>query len=252
MSQITVASVARPNRIAAIDLARGIALLAMTVFHFCWDLEFFGLLAVGTMASRTAIQSAHLIAGSFLVLVGVSLVLAHDSGIRWAAFWRRWLAIAAAAALITIATYVAFPDAFIFFGILHSIAVGSVLALLFLRMPAWLTAAAGFAVIWIGSIWYTEILDAPLWWWTGLSAYIPTSNDYVPVFPYFGPILLGVALGKAMVAFEVTTRLRAYELDAAPARLVRFLGRHGLIYYLLHQPIMLAILYGFLKITGRI
>jgi uncharacterized membrane protein len=251
MSDSQLAS-AGGQRIPAVDLARGVALLAMTVFHFCWDLEMFGVLPVGTMATAFARNSAHLIAGSFLALVGVSLVLAHGNGIRWPSFWRRWLMIAGAAVVITIATRIATPDAFIFFGILHSIAVGSILALPFLVIPAWLVALAGVAVAAAG-IWLNfEALDAPVWWWTGLSLLIPRSNDYVPVFPYFGLILFGVALGKWAVASNVPKRLRRYDLAAAPARAGRFIGRHSLLYYLAHQPVMIGMLYAFLTIIGRI
>jgi len=239
-------------RVSLIDFSRGVALIAMTVFHFCWDLELFRILPVGTMAGPVAIHSAHLIAGTFLVLVGVSLALAHRNEIRWRPFWRRWLMVAGAAALITLATWFAFPEAFIFFGILHSIAVGSILALAFLRLPVWLTALTGVATILLGAYWYTPALDDPWWWWTGLSEFIPTSNDYVPLFPYFGPVLLGVALGRWAIDKGAMARLAHVEIDAPPARGLRFIGRHSLAYYLLHQPAMLAILFIFLKLIGHI
>lgn len=240
------------SRVPAIDLARGVALLAMTVFHLCWDLELFGIFPPGTMASAVAIQSARLIASSFLMLVGISLALAHYAEIRWRAFWRRWIAIAAAALAITVATRIAFPDAFIFFGILHLIAVGSLLALPLLRLPAAVTALVGVAVIAIGALYDTPALDAPLWWWTGLSAFVPVSNDYVPLFPFLGPILLGVALGRWGRDRGAVAALATVRLNAKPARVLRFIGRHSLVYYLLHQPIMLAIIYTVLLVIGRI
>ena len=85
------------GRILAIDVARGVALLAMASYHFTWDLEFFGYITPGTTGMGGWKLYARCIASTFLVLVGVSLVLAHQGGVRWPKFWRRWLGIAAAA-----------------------------------------------------------------------------------------------------------------------------------------------------------
>ncbi|MCG6858191.1 MAG: DUF1624 domain-containing protein [Salaquimonas sp.] len=246
------------GRIALVDLARGVALIAMTAFHFTWDLEMFGIAPRDFMASTGMIVSARLIAGSFLFLVGFSLFLAHGravaegGSIRWRPFFKRLAQILAAAALITIATWYATPQAFIFFGILHAIALGSMLALAFLYLPWWLTAVAGLAVLTLRDTLRTEVLDAPIWWWSGLSRITPLSNDYVPVFPFFGLILLGVAAGGFAWRHGLLASLARPRLDNAPARLLRFIGRHSLIYYLAHQPVMLAILYSVLWVTGYI
>ena len=90
----------RAPRIEAIDLARGIALVAMAVYHFTWDLEFFGYLEPRTTAVGGWKLFARVIASSFLFLVGVSLVRgrndAHypfaDNGRRagpWQCLWLR-------------------------------------------------------------------------------------------------------------------------------------------------------------------
>src|SRR4051794_23570982 len=79
----------RPSRIDAVDVARGIALLAMAVYHFSWDLSFFQLIVTPVGADPTWKWFARVIAGSFLSLVGVSLVLAHPTRIGWRAFLKR-------------------------------------------------------------------------------------------------------------------------------------------------------------------
>lgn len=245
-----------PQRIAAIDLARGVALVAMTVFHFCWDLAMFGQIPVTTMFTPGMVWFARSIAGSFLFLVGFSLVLAHSGGIRWRSFALRLAQVVAAAALITGATYLATPDAFIFFGILHSIALGSVLALPLVALPAWIlipAALAGAAVVLTGRGWLaTAALDAPVWWWTGLSTAQIVSNDFVPVFPFFGMILLGVAAGRLALHAGFLDVLAKPQLAGRAASLLRFIGRNSLVYYLLHQPVMIAILFTVLWVAGRI
>src|SRR3954451_7604505 len=102
-------------RIAAIDVARGVALVAMATYHFSWDLEFFGYLDPGTTAHGALRVSARCIASSFLFLVGVSLFLAHGNGVRWRPFLIRFAMVAGAGLAISLVTWWFVPEAFIFF-----------------------------------------------------------------------------------------------------------------------------------------
>ena len=119
----------------------------MAVYHFTWDLEFFGYAAPGTTLQPEWKYFARAIASSFLMLVGISLVLGHQYGLNLRTFGLRLGKVALAAGLISLVTWFVMPGGFIFFGILHSIALGSVLALLFLKLP-WMInlAAAAFFV----------------------------------------------------------------------------------------------------------
>lgn len=114
-------------RIALVDLVRGVALSPWRCFHFCWDLAMFRLIEPSVMASAGMGWFARSIAASFLFLAGFSLYVAHHRQIRWPSFAKWWVKIAGATALITIATWFATPDAFIFFGILNAIALASLL-----------------------------------------------------------------------------------------------------------------------------
>jgi uncharacterized membrane protein len=249
---MTDSQIAPRPRIALVDLLRGIALIAMTGFHFSWDLGMFGLIDPTVMFEPGARWTARVIAGSFLFITGFSLLLAHGKGLDRRKYLIRLGQIAGAAAIISLATYLATPGAFIFFGILHQIAFATVAGLLFLRLPWWITAAAGFSVLFAGPWLQTPALDAPVWWWTGLSQFIPVSNDYVPVFPFFGMVLLGIAAASLMSANGWMEAIAKPRLDALPARFLRFLGSHSLVYYLIHQPVMIALIYGFLWLNGRI
>ena len=112
-------------RIELLDFARGVALIAMTIFHFGFDLELFGLKEPGYISQPHWKYFARSIASSFLFLAGFSLYLAHMSGIRWPNWRWRMAKILAAALVITVATYFATPGQYIFFGILHAIAFAS-------------------------------------------------------------------------------------------------------------------------------
>lgn len=241
-------------RIALIDMARGIALIAMAVFHFNFDLELAGLEKPGYIAQPHWVNFARVIAASFLMLVGFSLALSHKNGVHWHKFWVRFAKVALAALIITIATYFATPDVFIFFGILHQIALASLLGLLFLRLPWGVVAIIALFVLFMRDTLRTEFLDASIWWWSGLSQVIPRSSDYVPVFPWFSWVLAGIAAAKLSEKRGWLSRLAAIRFEeplpvARIASFLQLLGRNSLLFYLAHQPIMIALIYIYLQIA---
>ena len=230
-------------RIEAIDLARGTALIAMAIYHFTWDLEFFGYVEPGMTAHGGWKLFARCIASSFLFLVGVSLFLAHGRGIRWRGFLIRFAMVAGAALAISLVTYIAVPGAFIFFGILHQIALASLLGLAFLRLPALATLAIAAIVIAAPSYARSALFDHPWWWWLGLSPMDPRSNDYVPVFPWFGAVLAGIAAARLASRLGLLERLA--RLKTPRLRLLQFAGRHSLAFYLVHQPVLIGCVWVF-------
>jgi uncharacterized membrane protein len=232
------------GRLQAVDLARGLALVAMAVYHFTWDLEFFGYVPPGMTGVGGWKIFARCIAASFLFLVGVSLVLAHGRGIRWHGFWRRLAMVGGAALAISAATYLAMPETFIFFGILHQIALASVLGLAFLRLPPAVTILVAAGIIAAPFLLRSEVFDHPALWWVGLSATIPRSNDYVPLFPWFGPVLMGMAAGRIGISTGVFARLAEFRFGT-PFRPLFFIGRHSLAFYLVHQPVLIGSLWLF-------
>ncbi|MEL6505130.1 MAG: heparan-alpha-glucosaminide N-acetyltransferase [Pseudomonadota bacterium] len=238
------------GRIPLIDVLRGVALLAMTVYHFTWDLEFFGYLVPGTINEPGWVGFARAIAASFLALAGVSLVLAHGNGIRWHGFWKREAMVVVAALAITAVTYFAFPESYIFFGILHAIALFSLLGLAFLRLPWW--AIAAFALLVFAA---DHMLTMPAFshWsllWVGLSPQPPLSNDYVPLFPWFSATLAGMAFAKLAQKLGWWATLASISVPSPADRPLRFMGRHSLAYYLIHQPVLLGLLWSFQAVSG--
>ena len=236
-----MAGPARP-RFVVIDMARTAALVAMAVFHFTFDLEFFGFIDQGTTTSGGWAIFARAIAGGFLFLAGVSLVLGHGRGIRWHPFLRRLLMIGAAAALVSLATRIAMPEAWIFFGILHSIAVASVIGLLFLRLPAPVTLLAAAFALHAPRVLRDDVFDAPWLWWTGLSTFTPRSMDFEPVFPWVAPFLFGLAAARLAERAGVWRWLASRSgAPTAWQRVLAWPGRHSLVVYLVHQPVLMGL-----------
>ncbi|WP_234990217.1 heparan-alpha-glucosaminide N-acetyltransferase [Roseivivax lentus] len=218
-------------RIAGLDVARGVAILAMIAFHFVRDLELFGIVAPGTTLTGGWAIAARLIAGSFLFLSGVSLALAHGRGIRWRAFLRRVGVLAVAAALVTGASYLAMPDRFIYFGILHAILLGSLIGVLFAPRPATLSvlAAGAILLLWWG---FGRALDLPGWLdWTGLATSPRPALDQIPALPWLAPVFIGLASAKIVQSLPSP--------GWHPPALI-WLGRHSLLVYLVHQPLLIA------------
>lgn len=220
------------SRIGWLDAFRGLALVAMASYHLIWDFEYFGYLAPGTAGHGLPKLYARGIATTFLFLAGLGLVLAHRNGIRWDRFGLRFAKVAAAAAVVTIATWFAMPEGFIHFGILHQIALASLIGLAFLNLPPLVTLLVAAGVLIVPFVYQSSLFDYPALWWVGLQPKPRLSFDYVPFFPWFAAVLVGVAVGN-MGAFRAW--LAGIGQPGRFARPLAFAGRHSLIVYLLHQ-----------------
>jgi uncharacterized membrane protein len=238
------APVPRRPRFLLIDAARGVAIMAMVVFHFAWDLYFLGFISldISTDPWWTAFQKA--IVSSFLFLAGVSLWLGHGGGIRWRSFWRREAILVLAAIAVSIGTWLAFGDYFAFFGVLHAIALCSLLALPFLRFPAVVTAGIGALVVALPLIFSHPAMRERWLAWIGFWPVSPSTADIVPVFPWLGVMLLGLAAAKLLAG-------RSFWTLPAP-RWLAWLGRWSLVIYLVHQPVMYGALYGLSSIMPAV
>ncbi|SDU28591.1 DUF1624 domain-containing protein [Stappia sp. ES.058] len=232
------AATRRPRRLDVFDITRGIALLAMAVYHLSWDLSWFSLVDWRVSSDPAWRGFAISIAASFLFLAGVSLALAHENGIRWRPALWRIARIALAAAAISVGTYFVLGDEFVRFGILHAIAAGSLVALPFVLAPPLPTLAAALAVFLLPRHVAVSFPGDQWLMWTGLTEDPPLSVDYVPLFPWLAAILAGIAAVKLLRGRTPWSLLAGIRAKGAFSRTMAFAGRHSMIVYLLHQPIL--------------
>ena len=220
------------NRHVTIDLMRTLAIVLMVIFHFAYDLRFFGWVDWNVPDGRGWKEFRYVILTLFFLSVGASLVFAHHQRIDFQSFAKRIMWIAIWALVISLFTYQFFHSNWIFFGVLHFITVASIVCLPFVRYPV-IASASGIVLI----ILFVTNVVTNKWpfnlWELGLPA---SPNDYVSIFPWIGVVLMGIGVGHIFlrgidpfVSWNVSTK-------------ITFVGRHSLAVYVLHQPVFFTIL----------
>ncbi|MBI5155722.1 DUF1624 domain-containing protein [Candidatus Peregrinibacteria bacterium] len=240
------------HRHVEVDLGRLTAMFLMAIFHLTFDLMYFYGWQIDMeqfgwrMLQRVTVSLFLLIVGMSAVLMRQSILTrsrSDDSGIVaagvWRKFLRRFITIGCAALLISAVTYIIDPQTFIRFGVLHCIAVSMLMLPFVLPLGLW-NAVLGMAILllpyWIG----TSAPDTELLLPLGLVPAGFSTLDFVPLFPWLGVILIGGALGHALYVMEWMPKWKR-----VPRWLERtsVLGRYSLSFYLIHQPILLLILF---------
>ncbi|WP_292517734.1 heparan-alpha-glucosaminide N-acetyltransferase [Methanoculleus sp.] len=234
------------ERYREIDVARGIAVVTMILFHSAFDLNFFGVLPLNVSGGLLRML-AYLTASTFIFLVGLSFTISYARASERLAgrdltlkYVRRGLTIFGYGLVITAVTWLFLPSVYIVFGILHFIGIAILLAPLFARFSAQNLIIASIACLIAG--YATNAVPGP--WpllWLGIHPESFASLDYVPLLPWFGLVLAGMACGSL---FYPGGR-RGFALPAARPAFsapLEFLGRHSLLIYFLHQPLILLVI----------
>jgi uncharacterized membrane protein len=233
------------SRYPEIDMVRGIAILMMILFHTVFDLSFFGISAIDVSAGFWR-YFAFSTAALFLLVVGISLTLSHArasaslSGYQLARkFLCRGAGIFLLGLLVTAGTWLYLKEGFIVFGILHLIGISVMISPLFFRFKLFNIILGLFFIV-IG--FFLATVTGPIWFLPlGVHPATFWSVDYEPVFPWTGIILVGMGLGEYLYPGGI----RKFTVPGIPAFLIRplaSLGRHSLIIYLVHQPIVILLL----------
>jgi uncharacterized membrane protein len=231
-----------------VDLLRGVAILMMVLFHLVYDLNYFAVYDI-EVSSGFWLAVARLTASLFLLLVGLSLALSHSRAMLMGQekrfrlrLLKRSAWILSLAMGITLVTYLFIGKGFIVFGVLHLIGLSLLLAYPLLRLHR-AKFIFGLLFILLGAYLQNISVGFPWLLWLGL---VPTdfySVDYFPVLPWFGVILVGMGLGEWLYP-GYRRRIALPDLSLSPfVRALAFLGHNSLAIYLVHQPVIIAIMY---------
>ena len=181
------------TRRQSIDIYRGVAILAMAAYHATWDLNYYRIIEVGIGVDALWFTIQRSILTAFLLLVGAGLWLAHKEGIDWRRFWKREAMLVAAALGVSAVTWFQFGEYFAYFGVLHAIALSSLLALPLVRAPLWLQIGVAVVFLFLPAVFASELFNTRWLAWIGFFTAVPETADLVPMFPWFGVVLLGLA-----------------------------------------------------------
>jgi uncharacterized membrane protein len=229
-----------------IDALRGAAVVWMTAFHFCFDLNHFGWIRQDFYRDPVWTWQRTCIVSLFLLCAGMGQAVATAQAQDWARFWRRWAQVAGCAVLVSIGSWWMFPNSWIYFGVLHGIALMLVVVRLTAGWGRWLWLAGALAIAmkfvaaYAVSAWpAADFLNDKPWNWLGLVSRKPVTEDYVPLVPWLGVMWWGMALGQWLLRRRQAFVAAAIPAAAAP---LAWLGRWSLSWYMLHQPVMIGAL----------
>lgn len=228
------------SRIQALDAARGLAIVLMIGFHLAYDLEYFRIIHLDIRQDPFWTGLRNFIVGSFILIAGVSLRLSTRKPLSFIRHLKRQKWLALSALTVSAATWPVFPDSWIYFGVLHFILAARILGF-FLTGFQTLNILAGLICIWAG-IWLDSGHFSVKWLnWIGFAAHKPATEDYVPLFPWLGVFLLGIFPAVRLFSFKPLNTGRLLQVPGS--RLLTLAGRNSLLIYMLHQPVLMAILY---------
>ncbi len=232
----------RPERFDRLDALRGAAIVWMALFHLAFDLNHFGWLSPkqNFYADPLWTVQRSCIVSLFLFIAGLSLAVAQQAGQSWPRFWRRWAQIAGCALLVSLGSAFMFPKSWISFGVLHGIAVMLVLGRLASPLKGGLWPLGALCIALPAWVQHTAF-DSRWTNWVGLVTHKPVTEDFVPVLPWLGVLLFGLAAGQRLL--RTGPGWLAGPLPA-PARPLALLGRWSLSFYMLHQPALIGLLIG--------
>ena len=240
------------QRFDTVDALRGAAIVWMTVFHFFFDLNQFGYINQNFYTDPSWTYQRAAIVTLFVFCAGLGQAIALHQGQTIERFWRRWAQVAGCALLVTAGSYWMYPKSFIYFGVLHGMALMLIVCRftsglrLFSPRWLWLWGAVAIAMPLVAASAHNllasiDFLNEKAFNWLGLISKKPITEDYVPLLPWLGVMWWGVAAGQALLVRWPGLLAQPVPKALLPAA---WLGRWSLSWYMLHQPVMIGVLMG--------
>lgn len=236
------------RRVALFDIVRGFSVVSMVLFHLCYDLRY--LHGFDLSFFRPPLQDIWRasISWTFLFVAGCMCSLSRNGLTRSL----RYLAVAGAVFLVTTLAAVDTP---ISFGIIFCMGASTLidwgLQRLEIEPSGWLAALILFLIFLAArgiprgyvSLGFSRmalppsLYSLPWFAWLGLPGPGFASGDYYPIIPFTFMYLTGVAAGRVLK--DDGYPLWFYKASCKP---LEWVGQHALPIYIVHQPLILAVL----------
>ena len=143
--------------------------------------------------------------------------------------------------IITFTTLILLEEGYIFFGVLHCIGISIILSYKFLDYKI-TNLFLGIILVTIGIILRTMTFDFDYLFWLGFAPRIFYTLDYFPLLPWFGVILIGIFIGNIFYPnYQRSFKIMDLSKNKICSSL-SYLGRHSLIIYFIHQPIIIGLI----------
>ncbi|ACV62899.1 protein of unknown function DUF1624 [Desulfofarcimen acetoxidans DSM 771] len=219
------------NRIWEIDFIRGIAIILMIIFHLLYDLAVFYNFPIN-IQTGIIYYTGKIAASLFIVVAGVSCSFSKNN-------LKRGTLLISLGMLIYLLTAVFVPGSNIIFGILQFLGLSMLLSPLVNRLDPCPLFVIGSIII-ISKVYISDLTIGNSWFCpVGLPGPQFSSIDYYPLIPWFGPFLYGIAINKLFYREKHSL----FKFSPPQKNLFCFLGQHSLLIYLVHQPVLLLILF---------
>ena len=222
------------RRIWELDAARGICLFLMFYCHIVYDLVYLFRIVTDINDGGLFQFTTNYTGILFITMSGISATLGKRPV-------KRGLTVLGGGMLVTIATYFMYKvgfagkDLLIYFGILHCIGVCMLLWPVFRKLPYWVLIPLGLAIICMPELLTNIRADSYALLPFGIYPPYFVSSDYFPLLPCFGYFLIGSGLGQVLYKNKKSL---LPEPRFFPFNALCFMGRHSLLIYLVHQPVL--------------
>lgn len=232
--------IAVKKRIWELDALRGICILGMLAVHLIFDLV--DIFSIGNGQYPRVILFLFDWGGLlFVLLSGICVTLGSRTV-------RRGIIVLLCGLICTLVTWclakfnILSEWIIIWFGVLHCLGICMLLWPLFRRLPLPVLTLLSIGFIAFGFWLKGQTANFP--WLVGLGLTFPgfSSGDYFPLFPNLGYFLLGAVLGKMLYPTK-TTLFKKVNSQTPVLRFLQICGRQSLLIYLLHQPVLYALLF---------
>jgi uncharacterized membrane protein len=222
------------SRIWEIDFLRGFSIIIMIYFHIVFDLEFIFNYPISTSTGIN--YYAGKISLIFIIVSGISSILSKNNALRGIKLFLVSLALS----LVTFLTssIIFHEKSLIIFGILHFLSISILLSVLFFKIKPTFSLLIGIVIIFAGYFISDMHTKIPYLFPIGLTTKDFSSLDYFPLIPWFGYYLIGIYLGR--IIYKEKKSIFKFQIKRNP---INILGKHSLLVYLIHQPIILLILF---------